>query len=194
MITDHDMYRVGETYPIPTLEMGVTVPLDPAKGTTLTLSDFQGFVGTLPLLNALADDEPFINGNTLPTHIHIDWRFLKPADYVYFQRNYGAKRLLEQVITFPYSAEILRAVQPSTRPMLCYRSWWHLEWPAYKSAPFMPQLERKYACATLAAGRCPHRGVAVAAMIQDDDGYLVCPGHGLRWDPKTGKLAPRSST
>jgi hypothetical protein len=191
MDIQNDMYRVGQTYPIRVLELGVTTPLDSAKGTTLTLSNFQGFVGLLPLLNGMADDELFINQGTLPTHIHIDWRFLNPRDYAYFQRNYGSKRLLEQVITFPFPEYLRHAVKIVTQPMLCYRSWWDLEWPPYKSAHFMPTLERKYACATLAAGKCPHRGVAVEAMIVDDDGYLLCPGHGLRWDPKTGRLAPR---
>lgn len=35
---------------------------------------------------------------------------------------------------------------------------------------------------------CPHKGVPLASLPVEADGCVTCPGHGLRWDVRTGKL------
>lgn len=52
------------------------------------------------------------------------------------------------------------------------------------------QLERTHACTKLKPGNiCPHRGIDLTPFVKPD-GTVICPGHGLRWDTKTGELLP----
>ena len=40
---------------------------------------------------------------------------------------------------------------------------------------------------------CPHRGIDLRPFEQED-GTAICPGHGLRWDMRTGLLLARHET
>jgi len=52
---------------------------------------------------------------------------------------------------------------------------------------WLPRLQEAFACAKLANGVCPHRGIPVAAMHRQGN-VLTCPGHGLSWNAITGEL------
>ena len=64
---------------------------------------------------------------------------------------------------------------PEFTPGLCRR----LE-PVYKHARVNP------VCA-----RCPHRGLPLSGLPVDEEGNVVCSGHGLKWNLETGKLVSR---
>jgi hypothetical protein len=63
------------------------------------------------------------------------------------------------------------------------RERWAFEW--------QPRLESEYAAIRAACTRCPHRGFSLAGLPVKD-GKVVCPGHGLQWNVKTGALVPRA--
>jgi hypothetical protein len=59
---------------------------------------------------------------------------------------------------------------------------------AFNRSGWMHKLEREYAGCKLKPGNiCPHRGIDLTPFIKDD-GTAICPGHGLRWDTRTGEL------
>ena len=73
------------------------------------------------------------------------------------------------------------------------RRRFNAHYPAYPfKIPFwLRELEAAYAEATLRDGLiCPHKGASLAGMVQDEDGCITCPLHGLRWNARTGQLAP----
>ena len=57
----------------------------------------------------------------------------------------------------------------------------------------LPVMERDYADARLRPGcpKCPHRGMPLNGLPVDGQGRVVCPGHGLRFNLRTGRLSPR---
>lgn len=73
------------------------------------------------------------------------------------------------------------------RPRRCRRS--SLEFPAGGvQAALEPQFEGIVTdCRT-----CPHRGMRIDQQPEDEEGGVVCPGHGLRWHRPTGRLMPRA--
>jgi hypothetical protein len=58
-------------------------------------------------------------------------------------------------------------------------------------APWMPALEAAYKDKPLNCNRCPHKGMPLSVDNADEKGVVVCPGHGLAWQMKTGKLVSR---
>ena len=53
------------------------------------------------------------------------------------------------------------------------------------------RLSAAYRDARLVNGTiCPHRGADLRGMKPDADGCVRCPLHSLRWNLKTGRLAP----
>lgn len=53
------------------------------------------------------------------------------------------------------------------------------------------EIAQAFTCNRLKPGNiCPHRGIDLTPFAQPD-GTAVCPGHGLRWDLRTGELMPR---
>lgn len=183
---DQVMYQVGRTYRVPAMHFGCPVTLP--NGNTLTLDNYLGFTGWLPLLLPPKEDESFVS--TLPEHAHIDYRFLSDRWYAHFERWHGctgSELFLHVVLFGPNVAdrEQIRHLPIKVHRMKCRRQFEALD---YSSAHYMPRLQEKYVCAALLNGKCPHRGTPVAAMIEKD-GALVCPAHGLRW-AKTGELKP----
>lgn len=54
-------------------------------------------------------------------------------------------------------------------------------------------LESAYANCRLKPGNvCPHRGIDLTPF-EDADGIAVCPGHGLKWNLRTGEPVPYHS-
>lgn len=61
----------------------------------------------------------------------------------------------------------------------------------YEIPPWLVKMEREYKEATLRGMICPHRGISCVGVKPEADGSVVCPGHGLAWNPKTGELVSR---
>lgn len=54
-------------------------------------------------------------------------------------------------------------------------------------AKWLPALEAECAHLKMTNMICPHRGLPLQGCQQDGD-VVQCPGHGLRWNVKTGEL------
>lgn len=178
-------YRVGKTYRILAMLIGGP-PVAVEGGDTVTVPEYEGFTGWLPLLNDFQQDDDFIHERRY--HAHIDYRFLSDRWFRHFERVRGLSggRLFQDVITFP--EEYLRGAHREFRQMECHRTFESLD---YSPAYWIPPLESKYGCAALKNGKCPHRGTPRAAFMERN-GELVCPAHGLKWD-RRGALSPWSA-
>jgi nitrite reductase/ring-hydroxylating ferredoxin subunit len=53
------------------------------------------------------------------------------------------------------------------------------------------KLERAYKATNAKCGRCPHRGLPLNGLPVKDD-KVICPGHGLQFNVKTGEMIPRT--
>lgn len=62
----------------------------------------------------------------------------------------------------------------------------------YKQARWLPKLECELKDARLKGMVCPHRGIPLDGCPLDGD-VVTCPGHGLRWNVKTGELVSEST-
>lgn len=56
---------------------------------------------------------------------------------------------------------------------------------------FAEKVERPFLETRLVCKVCPHRGMSLEGLPVDAEGRVVCNGHGLRWNLKTGRLSPR---
>jgi hypothetical protein len=65
----------------------------------------------------------------------------------------------------------------------------HREFPEYPRvlAGWMNALEKSCADLTMRNMTCPHRGMPLESCPRDGD-VVTCPGHGLRWNVKTGEM------
>ena len=61
-----------------------------------------------------------------------------------------------------------------------------------QTAPWLASLRAAYADDRLRDGVCPHRGLPLHGLEVGADGCVTCPGHGLRWNVRTGRLADES--
>lgn len=147
--------------------------------------------GYMPVIGPEHTDKEFIN---FPSeHYHVDWRFASALAF----RKATWVRMPEGEHSHAYAAVLQRwgYGDPSygmeltkggvvMRRMRCKR-----EWPAYPySVKWMEKLEDAYACHKLKPGLiCPHKGLPLETCPTNND-VVTCPGHGLRWNVKTGEL------
>jgi nitrite reductase/ring-hydroxylating ferredoxin subunit len=127
-------------------------------------------------------------------HYHVDWRFVgdKPYEAACWMR--GADIPHARVVT----STTMRYVVAGSLVMkrrACRRAM--PDFPAHNpksiSGPDKRwvSLERAHRGCTLRPGNiCPHRGIDLTTFIKPD-GTVVCPGHGLAWDTRTGELLQR---
>jgi hypothetical protein len=153
------------------------------------VNTWNGFVGWMPVIGPKHEDGEIVG---FPwSHFHVDWRFA-PA-HTFRSATSGRRRdpsfAYGCVIQCPnsYGHKVIEE-GPTLKRMKYKREL--PEYPVHK-AKWMAELEKEFACAKLIAGKCPHRGVPVDAMIRDGD-VLTCPGHGLRFNAITGQALPRS--
>lgn len=119
-------------------------------------------------------------------HFHLDWRFVQ---YIRFDE-LGRNHSLVACSTVGGNS--------ASQPTVVYKRkmMWRemIEFPSSTTSgevPWMRTLEAKYKNHQLKCNTCPHRGMSLEGLPQDEQGRVVCNGHGLRWNLKTGKLAPR---
>jgi len=79
-------------------------------------------------------------------------------------------------------------LQIQSRKFKCHR-----QMPCY---PFIPsgigRLEESMQQQKMCDRICPHKGVSLSGIPVDSNDQIVCPGHGLRWNNKTGDLIKTS--
>lgn len=128
-------------------------------------------------------------------HWHVDWRFvpestLRQAGSLILDGSPHGKVISNDSPTF---GEHSLHGQPEMKRRLCRRVM-----PDFPARPrpawaAMEQAQRAR-CDRLKDGHtCPHRGIDLRPFAKAD-GTAICPGHGLRWDLRTGELLARHST
>lgn len=130
-----------------------------------------------PVMGPKHEDGEFIN---FPyQHYHIDWRFVPEADFRRVGYSHYGIPLCE-------SARINEngLGAPTVRLRKCQREWW--PYPRV-AASWLKKLEPAFAGCKLKNMICPHRGISLVGAPQEGD-VVTCPGHGLRWNVKTGEL------
>ncbi len=166
LVSEH--YVIGRYYPIPTVRGRV-----------------YDYLHDWPVMGPEHEDAEFIN---FPhQHYHIDWRFVPGRLFNALDGGWIS------VVALPLMGKSSGGLGPNPdglpnpvmRRLKCKR-----ELPAYpgEKATWLPRLEEKYQDCRLKTPICPHRGIALDNLPCNEDGVVTCPGHGLRWNIKTGEL------
>lgn len=133
-------------------------------------------------------------------HIHFDWRFL-PNDiykaYLRVVREYKADHHEESYTRDPktsYSHMVRFPLYTKTKHApLVHKQMEMLREPPpmeLEQVGFMLYTLQKAFCKVRIDPKnpvCPHRKAALNGAVEED-GCLVCPCHGLRWDKQTGEM------
>ena len=143
----------------------------------------------VPVIGPMHSDKDFIGADF--EHFHIDWRFVEDVMAPYLRgfeySPHGHVIRGQQLLEGPY-------LKPLYRSMKCVRLM--PDFPAFKNEYGWAALERaqRRTCNKLKPGNiCPHRGIDLTPFEQPD-GTAICPGHGLRWNLRTGEMIPRHAT
>lgn len=154
-------YEVGKFYRVPCVR-----------------AQYHYVVDDWPVTGPQHEDAEFIN---FPyQHYHIDWRFVpqhrfKPLGFHFTVPLMTSERINQQGLPAP----VLRRRK-------CQRQL--PDFLVSKRSERLGALEAAYAQCKLKPGMiCPHRGIPLVGAFQDGD-VVTCPGHGLRWNVKTGEL------
>lgn len=149
----------------------------------------------LPILGPKHDDNAIIHFPWV--HWHLDFRFI--SDRL-------LDRLLNRILgtlTWPQENQrfALLIVQhassvlegPMLRLLKCKRLMPTFPWDSPTWESVLRRLENVYegCCFKPARPICPHQGIPLCGL-PSEDGVVVCPGHGLSWDLRTGKLVRRT--
>lgn len=119
-------------------------------------------------------------------HFHFDVRFLPDS---LFPLRLGPESKVDtpQEMMCKIKTVYGKAPEVTWQEAICYR-----EMPDFPShlAPWSRALAEGYRECTLRPGLvCPHQGISLDGLPSDADGNVVCPGHGLRWNLRTGRMA-----
>ena len=136
-----------------------------------------------PVLGPKHEDSEFIG---FPEqHYHVDWRFVPDRDY-----RHSSLRLFTRVATpLMQSNGGPNCDLPS--PMMRRRKYQRaFDVSIFQQVRWLLTLETAYASCKMTNLICPHRGLPLNGCPQDGD-VVTCPGHGLRWNVKTGELVKR---
>lgn len=142
-------------------------------------------------------------------HFHIDWRFVSDT---LLRRQFHCKqtngtdrwgnpvlwRALHEVVWLRFSHDTNLAMQRRR----CCRSM--PAWADHHNGALTDYRVNHIVakCETLNFGKCvdktdpespkcPHRGFPLAGLPMDENGCVICPGHGLRWHLDSGQMRPR---
>lgn len=166
--------RVGEAYLVP----GITRPLWSGALTAW-----------YPVLGLAHADNEYIHASA---HFHFDVRFF-PADFFpltklsYSELVVVAATPQEMMVKVHFTHDDDREAMVVWRNAICQREM--PDFPAW-TAPWYPALVAGYKNKQVLPGqRCPHQGTCLTGLPQSDEGVVMCPGHGLRWNLKTGRAA-----
>jgi hypothetical protein len=126
-------------------------------------------------------------------HWHVDWRFVPESTFQHASRSSITGHPHGKVVSNDnpdrWGRQQLTGAAELKRRM-CRRAM--PDFPA-RPRPIWAAMEtaQRARCDKLKDGHtCPHRGIDLRPFAKDD-GTAVCPGHGLRWDLRTGLLLAR---
>lgn len=149
-----------------------------------------------PILGPRHEDREFIG---LPKqHQHYDLRFLSGIQMDELCNRLTGKISLwdrfSGAINLPDSEAHNRVYVGRRRAIISARRRCMRTQPNYTVglAPrpiWLDRLEKHLSDVPITCGRCPHRGMPLLSLPREPGTDIVTyPGHGLRWDLKTGKL------
>lgn len=149
----------------------------------------------VPIIGPKHDDEGPVN---FPyNHYHIDWRFIYGlADY---KRDIRGDSItgyeFARVICLPGNGISEYSIHASGleieyKTRKCARVYGgDYNFPvstANGEVRFLKTLEKEFKGCKLKAGHiCPHKGINLSSIAPDENGLIVCPGHGLAFNSKT---------
>ena len=150
-----------------------------------------GISGIWPTIGPLHSDAPIIG--FAPLHYHVDLRFLsrRQADRLIAKRLSVLNPSLDQV-----AAQYPLSQRPPPGPVVyrrrrCARQAVYPTSLTTANTAWPPKLRAHYADARLIdtphGPVCPHKGAPLGSIQPDARGLIVCPLHGLCFDPATGK-------
>lgn len=149
--------------------------------------------GLVPIIGPLHEDKEYIG--VADRHWHYDFRFIANLPCHDESTNFGRACFEERTDGSKNVVNVNSAVAIHRRK--CFRVM-----PEYKTTyvngtirtpvPFLFDLERAYADTKMNTDTmiCPHRGIPLKGQ-PIRDGCVLCCGHGLQWNVKTGELVPR---
>ena len=170
-------YVIGKFYMVPCIK-----PLHPPRNMR----------GWIPIIGPLHEDREFLK---FPEeHYHIDWRFVSASQWKSTEYSRAIQPGYEYAIVT--SARLKRLGHPVedniTEPPRMMRRRCNRAFGAYPNilARWMQELIDAHKECRLKPGLiCPHKGVPLHGIPGD---IVTCPGHGLRWNVKTGELVSPS--
>lgn len=138
----------------------------------------------IPVIGPLHEDKEHIKFE--PRHWHIDWRFAQ-ARFIYPAWRSPYATVLCKDLASWRTPNVLNTKGPELKRRKMLR-----DWPTYPAElverNWLPKLRKAFAGCTLKPGAvCPHRGIPLEHAAREGD-VVTCPGHGLRWNVKTGEL------
>jgi Rieske [2Fe-2S] domain len=149
----------------------------------------------IPVLGPEHEDKEYI-GFERP-HYHFDLRFLpdkKIANRVGYLYERERKPICspEEFMMLVVTIEVFGAHEIAECPVKCRRRMpvFPLE-NGVSVLHWFSALEAAFADKKLNCARCPHRGFPLSAENADENGVVVCPGHGLAWNIQTGEMVGR---
>lgn len=156
-------------------------------------------VGTLYLVPCVPGVVAMVGYDWMPVLLpaHADAELNVPEEHYHFDRRfmplYPRGPNADEKYNRGQSTSVLLAagVDVFWRRMRCNRRM--ADFPFNEQV--VPVVEKMVAGMRLQPGclTCPHRGVSLANLPVDEDGCVVCPGHGLRWHLESGLLVPRTA-
>lgn len=175
-------FQIGKFYRVPAIK-------------TLRKSHWYGM--WMPIIGPLHRDIEILKFP--PEHWHVDWRFA-PERALKLCRYKQPYSEVVQVLAYDH-CDWMPADQKypqieggvEMKRMRCKRAW-----PQYPHTLIQrhwgPALEKAFSECKLKPGLiCPHRGISLEGAHREGD-VVTCPGHGLRWNVKTGELVTTTPT
>lgn len=180
-VEDVDEVIVGKKYSVP----------------VVVLKNRPKHLSVLPVIGPLHEDREFIN---FPArHWHPDRRFISQAWFVDLIRG-GSSHWAVALTPYPSTHSLTFSHFTPDEPlvtdggrkiMTCRRLVGSFVKRDGKPPLWLPKLEAAYKGERLRGMICPHRGISCVGVKPEADGGIVCPGHGLKWNPETGEMISR---
>lgn len=139
----------------------------------------------LPVIGPEHDDAEIIGVRR--RHWHFDWRFMPERIFVA-----DVGKALTRIT--PEADFVGMRRRKCLRSMPAFPLSYTTAYGEVRHSPFSAKLEDAYENVTLPPGcrTCPHRGVPLVRRA-DKHGNTICPGHGLMWNIRSGKLVRRTA-
>lgn len=125
-------------------------------------------------------------------HHHVDLRFMSKRQILRWivWRNTNLPPEVEAMTQVIGDTHGGRQTAVFYRKVMCKR-----QMPQFPALAWQERIGRRFAghCLNLEHPVCPHKGFSLTGLPQDADGIVTCPGHGLRWNLRTGRLVARQA-